>query len=744
MTQTSCNYTGRYFRFVFGKLKGCFIFSVLFSVFFLPPFCLSYHEMDRAADTIFRSLSIISVIGLIVVTFVTPLVAMKHLYKKTEADAILSLPLTAAQRYFSELGAVTLCLAVPFAVISFPFTAIVQPTYVSLALHGLLYIVSFSVFHIFLMTLCGRLTEAILYPIALNILIPLVIWFGMHLGLMNIYGCGGYLFSSYMTYSTMRLYWAGVVILSFLSPFGNIYATMAFGDEAVITVVMSLLFIAIMIPLGLLTYSRRRAERIGRSFVYKSAYTATSVFVAFSLVVCFFWAAENFLKNNLGKGFFDLIPTALPVLAVGLFLLLLLMEAIDHKKVKSLPKLLVKYVGVLAAGTLVSFALYESGGFGESAYVPTADETVYVTVLTVDWSPSNDSAQSYMSVAAKGDGELAEYFRSVHRELTRDREEGEKYYNADKTEDYVNGRCIEFQYYLKNGQIITREYPTDIPEGFRTAVVESEEYRYSDLVQSDITLGYDHWYSDVTWTQNYAPLEEIEPVAVRLTNPALSYSNMTNAGSGCITFENIDYGELRAALMEDLKNDPAFGRRTDLPIGKLEVGEVEEPDEQRDRTERAFYGGFFTLYYSIYADYTNTLSFLYRSATPPTEEETVANILDRYEYFTLARFPVVEKGQDVISFSRYGVYGRSSEALITGEQFIEALSHSATYILGNTDRSYVYAIIAGAPNAAHRTVGLERTRDYDGGKTILISEEFYDVLDEWFEAGYIPSDESEE
>lgn len=745
MTQERSNYTGQYFRFVFGKIKGCFIFSVIFSVFCIPPFCLSHKEPSAAANAIELSLALISMIGLLVIAFITPLIAMKHLYTKTAADNILSLPLTAAQRYFCEVGATLLCLAVPFGVISIPFSAVVLPLYLSTAIHGLLFIVMLCMFDIFLMTLCGRLAEAILYPIALNILLPLVIWFGMHLGMMNIFGCGDYDFGNYMTYSTMRIYWTGVTILSFFSPFGNFIALVTFGGESEIAVVTSLIFIVLMIPLGLLTYSKRHSENIGRSFVYKHVYAITSVTVSLFAVVCFFWAAENYLRDeDGGKGFFDLIPTAIPVLVVGLLFLMLIMEIVNYKKVGSFPKFLLRYVGVLAAGTLVSFVLYESEGFGESTYVPSVEDTVYIVTSSTRWSNMGEADYHDLSldVTTEGDSELAEYLRSVHRTLTQDRENGNKYEYG-----YSEGSEIGLSYYLKNGSVIHRGYYTDLPADHWKTIVQSEEYRYSALLMTDQDACYTYTWNTTTYDESFTRLTEIEPVAVRLSNVAVGNSDRAGVRGNSILIEEIDYYELREALEADLRNDPDFGRHNGIPIGNLQYGRMYNIDDTEDG-ERYFSPHMFGFCYTIYESYTNTIELLSRYAEIPTAEETVEKILNHCEYFTLSRIlvPKCPSEQGVISFGRFAslTMGKGDEhqdeALITGEQFIEALSHKAQYIYDNGERDYVYVILCGAPNAMSSEVKGSQLHSWLFDPPVLISEEFYDTLDEWYEKGFIPTE----
>ena len=103
MTEKTFNYTLRYYLFQMGRLKTMTVFSCLFAVLGFPVFAVANRlsTLSSSYDEITVPMMVISVIcilGMALLSFITPLIAFKHLYTKTTADNILSLPLTTTQR----------------------------------------------------------------------------------------------------------------------------------------------------------------------------------------------------------------------------------------------------------------------------------------------------------------------------------------------------------------------------------------------------------------------------------------------------------------------------------------------------------------------------------------------------------------------------------------------------------------------------------------------------------------------
>ncbi|MBQ8904425.1 MAG: hypothetical protein IJY73_09125, partial [Oscillospiraceae bacterium] len=110
MTEKTFNYTLRYYLFQMGRLKALTIFSCVFAVLGFPMLAVATNmESFREYDEISISMMVISIIcicGTALLSFITPLAAFKHLYTKTSADNILSLPLTTTQRFIGDMGAI--------------------------------------------------------------------------------------------------------------------------------------------------------------------------------------------------------------------------------------------------------------------------------------------------------------------------------------------------------------------------------------------------------------------------------------------------------------------------------------------------------------------------------------------------------------------------------------------------------------------------------------------------------------
>ena len=97
MTEKTFNYTLRYYLFQMGRLKTMTVFSCLFAVLGFPGFAVAnrFSTLSSAYDEITVPMMVISVIcilGMALLSFIPPFIAFKHLYTKTTADNILSLP----------------------------------------------------------------------------------------------------------------------------------------------------------------------------------------------------------------------------------------------------------------------------------------------------------------------------------------------------------------------------------------------------------------------------------------------------------------------------------------------------------------------------------------------------------------------------------------------------------------------------------------------------------------------------
>ena len=120
MTEKTFNYTLRYYLFQMGRLKTMTVFSCLFAVLGFPLFAVarrlsSFSSLYDEISVPMMVISVICILGMALLSFITPLIAFKHLYTKTTADNILSLPLTTTQRFIGDMGAILTAYSLPLA-----------------------------------------------------------------------------------------------------------------------------------------------------------------------------------------------------------------------------------------------------------------------------------------------------------------------------------------------------------------------------------------------------------------------------------------------------------------------------------------------------------------------------------------------------------------------------------------------------------------------------------------------------
>ena len=204
MKEKTFNYTLKYYLFQMSNVKALTIFSWIFAVIGFPLFCIAQNLMNysRDFDEIYATMLIVSVVGMFgicTLSFITPIAVFKHLYTKTSADNILSLPLTATQRFIGDIGTILTSYILPFlasAVLSWIGESITVTVldrqitndyYKSIFLFFLI-IFEFVALNTAVTTICGRMAEAILYPIAINILMPLALMCGGLIAYTDCYG----------------------------------------------------------------------------------------------------------------------------------------------------------------------------------------------------------------------------------------------------------------------------------------------------------------------------------------------------------------------------------------------------------------------------------------------------------------------------------------------------------------------------------------------------------------------------
>ena len=652
MTENRFNYTSRYFAFQMGRLKTCTAFSVIFALLGFPLICLAagltenVKNFDDELAIPMVLLGVVCILGTCAMSYITPIISYKHLYTKTYADNILSLPLTANQRFLCDTGAVYLSYALPY-LLSCGLSALVQvllpvnntgldviPEY---AFKGFFILIMFSALNTAIITCSGRISEAILYPIAINIVMPIITICGADAAYSDCFGIVNVEYDIF--HSPFVLMW----------PFGNFIGI--FASETSYPEVYGIIMTVLYLAAAFLGYKKRRAENIGKPFVFRYSYLLTSSAVAVALVfeytVMFDYEP---LEGNVAM---------LIVLAIILFILMLIMEIINYKKIHSVLKFLGRYAVIFMGGLLACALLIKSEGFGAAYYIPAENMISRVEVESHQYDNYSSSNNYITAVTA----DTINAVREEHKNLI------EKH-----NEDYSKENFY-LTYYLKNGDIITREYfPTEnneISEGFWEKMYSSVDYRIQDT-----ELAFD-WAKPVVQLQN-------------------QHSNQVYIQS-----EITDLDALMEALKADLAADNDYGRHKDAPLGILRIGY-----NPKDRAENEYAISAHAVSYSyvsnfdeiesfiIYESYRNTIDFLNQYGTVPTLDEAVNDSVKNSKVFMLYRSKKSDTNQPVLN--NYN-HNDAAAVFITEEEFRNLLGSQASYVKDN-GQDYVYHITRGIWN----------------------------------------------
>ena len=724
------NYALKYFTYQLGRLKSCIIFSTIFSFLFFPMIMISQgRSVSISIETAAIILSIISFVGLVAVTFIAPLTAMKHLYTKTSADNILSLPLTAAQRFISDICAGFGAFVVPF-VLSIPVTYAVKKLTGAFVDFNIIYLalallLMFAAFNTMLTICCGRLTEAILYPIALNFAVPLFTILGTYISYVNAFGLdSGYDMSGTTGFLQALMGFLGYVI-AVTSPIGCLFEALAF--ELSIPIIIALIMTAIILVIAFILYKKRPAYRIGQPFVFRPVFTISATLVILGTITTYI--ALMFILNGEETPDFAVNGVVAAVIAL---ILLLIMELINYKRIKNVLKFILKYAAMTIGGLALCFVLYKGEGFGITSYIPGESDIEYVKIYQYYEGGTR-------SAVVKGNTDSSKMITEMHK-------------NKIDNHSVTNGmgdEAIYIEYYLRNGQYVSRWYAGE-SDSFWEKMYATEGYRLDKL--NTIAL-----YEKQGSTLSMSGVKSSEEIKY-----AFALENEHNGNIKYIFVEDANMGALTSALEEDLSADKSYGRHNDAAIGTLRIANV-TTESSANISQKML--NITVARINIYKSYTNTCAYLSRFGTLPTAYEAATDAVKSSSARSIVRVP---KGQD-----RWIWISPDIEMILVYDQeFKELLANEVMYTKQN-DSEYNYYLVLGVDyrfspvisydyhNYEYSEEQLENFRlaglaqpevvfdehyissvcgvDTAGIDNIyaLINEEMYDKLDEMFSSRYV-------
>lgn len=422
-------------------------------------------------------IAVICLVGMFVFTFVSTHRAFRRLYNKTAVDMDYALPVSGNTRFFADIAAIfTTCIlphlisiliGLPFAYSFASKTRVLHPNYpaafvnafntvaVQSMFAGLFSCIMLIGLSLLVMSCCGKRAEAAIFPIMINLAIPIIQALAIVITNQNVYGA--YYGTSNLT-SVCATSPVGMAVKSFYD--GIMFAFSIDIGNVPDGLTLPLFSAKNLIPAILLTLAFfagayfllkfRRNERVGTPYVYKamSVVLPGIVILAMSLPMWnmvyapfSFNAYQSYNKNGSASWLIGLL--------ISTFIVYVIMELISGKAFRRFWLSAVKWAGTTAvcAGITAVFAF--SNGFGTANYVPEAND-VRIASISLSYVNYYESGQAEdygrFIINNTDEQNVIEMITEVHKRVP-------KY----KTYTEKNGNLV-LGYQMKNGEYVHRSY----------------------------------------------------------------------------------------------------------------------------------------------------------------------------------------------------------------------------------------------------------------------------------------------
>ncbi len=422
-----------------------------------------------AIESMFISAAVIGVlclVGLFVFTFVTTLRSFRYLYDKTYVDMDMSLPVNHNTRFFGDLAAVSCsCLLPHLAAILIGIAALYTcgldgvlgsvtenlcTLIVQCMFTGLYSCIMQIGLCLLMLSFCGRKAEAYIYPILVNIALPIIHYLAQDLSMSGIQGAVS---SAGFTDNITQMF-----SISATSPLGMLFITLTSGCSSDLndTADMPMFSAGFFVPALLITLvffagayfliKYRRNERVGMSYVYRGMDLIIPGVLILALSLPFCSSICRRLRGDQDDYYYSYTPSVLSCviwLVVLTLIAYIVMALISGRNFKRFHITLIRWAETLVICAAISAVLAFSHGFGAGYYVPAAND-----VATVSVRISGDSRLHEVSMynVSSSDAALINAVTEIHRDATRN-------YLNESQSNYVS-----IGYTMKSGENLERSY----------------------------------------------------------------------------------------------------------------------------------------------------------------------------------------------------------------------------------------------------------------------------------------------
>lgn len=621
----------RYFLYKLGTLKQHIILNSIMALFSYPALALVLYltagvaneynttPIEQKTPELFTKYNMwnnvlimflyIAVIALVGVFFTG--LAMQHknfryLYDKKYVDMDISLPVSDNGRFFGDFLSGLLAYMVPhiLAVVTGLIILLCCPPCVNFdtvtpisemkimgmtvldlflqcAVIGLLSCLLFYCLNLFILSLCGRAAETRLTTVIINIALPLLTFTLVVLSQLYYYGKADIteLVPFFYNSAVANLSPVGMLVTTLVSLIesgsyhNNSYTFIPLRNGGAI---ISIIACAVFTAAAYILIRKRRNERTGSPYVFKSMRHIVSALIALSVfsvsVICEFFGKDYgwsyaYVEEAPEINFVNLIPAF-----VITFIIFIIMELISGNGFKKFHFTLLRYAASAGGSLLVCLLLLNSKGFGAEGFVPAPDNVVYASVSF------SQEANAFGTMKLYNTEDIIKF----HKDYIDDR----TLYRAEKP--YANNNYFSVRYLLKNGDIVRRTY-SDIDGAY-----------IDDIVRLCLASG--------GFRNQYEPMGEVSDVA------SITYDYPDNETDMSASERQADIPpeklfEALAADAESVTFEQLFVYPHQINASTRRYINVEwkNPVYNNDTLEEYGTGGQYNKYYEIYPFFENTI-----------------------------------------------------------------------------------------------------------------------------------------
>ena len=443
-------------------------------------------EMQNAIHTanVAQSLAIMSIVigsiclvGMFVFTFVTTLRSFRYLYSKTAVDMDYALPVNHNTRFFADLAAVFTTSIIPhfFSVlVGIIFTNVISDKakvffgaqsaekaemieMVSSIVLQCMFVGLFAcfmqiAFSLLMISTSGKKAVAAVFPVLINIAIPIIHALGLFIIENNTYGSET--IGDTIYYPAAATSPVGMLAISAIDSINFFWGVDYGAASTKVTLpifraeylITAILLTIIFFVGAYFLIKFRRTERVGNAYVFKGM----SVIIPGIVVLAMSLPMWNMAFAPLAQSKQYTTPNDTIAWIMGLlistFIVYVILELISGKAFRKFHITVAKWAGSVVVCAGITAVLVFSNGFGKAEFVPAPEQVVRADVHLFTDQGKNPYKGYVFGIDETTDKDKIADIVELHKKVPK--------YKTEDTSDYV----ITLNYVLTSGEVVSRGY----------------------------------------------------------------------------------------------------------------------------------------------------------------------------------------------------------------------------------------------------------------------------------------------